>query len=249
MSNSAFLKSSLIRKYWMSISGLFLIIFLIGHLVGNLPLFFEFNAETAMGFNEYAKFMSENPLIQIVAWVVKIAIVFHAVDGLVLTMQNRKARPIKYAVENSATNSSFFSRYMLQMGLLIFAFIVIHLVHFWAKMHYGDMPSYTHKGEEYNNLYVVVIDFFKFSELALLWISLYVLGMVALSFHLLHGFQSAFQSVGLRNKKFTPIISKVGYGFAIIVPIIFAMIPIWIHFGLEVDQDLLNAMLKQVAHK
>ena len=229
MSNSAFLKSSLIRKYWMSLSGLFLIIFLIGHLVGNIPLLFEFSKENGHGFNEYAKFMSENPLIQIVAWVVKIAIVFHLIDGVIITMQNRKARPDKYMVENANANSTFFSRYMLQMGLLIFAFVAIHLVNFWGKMHYGDMPSYKMKGDEFNNLYVVVWEFFGKSDLAIMWIAIYILGMVALSFHLLHGFASAFQSVGLRHKKYTPIIEKIGYGFAIIVPLIFAMIPIIIH--------------------
>ena len=244
MSNSALLKSSLAKKYWMSITGLFLILFLIGHLAGNIPLMFEFNAETAKGFNEYAKFMSENALVQIVAWVVKIAILFHAVDGILLTMQNNKARPVKYKVENANANSSWFSRAMMPMGLLIFAFVTIHLVHFWAKMHYGDMPTYKYRGEEFNNLYAIVIDFFKYSDLAMLWIAIYILGMVALSFHLIHGFQSAFQSVGLRHKKYTPVIEKIGMAFAIIVPLLFAMIPIWIHFGLEVDQDLLKAMLK-----
>lgn len=228
----------------MSITGLFLILFLVGHLVGNIPLLFEFNGDTIKGFNEYAKFMSENPLVQIVAWVVKIAILFHAIDGIMITMINNKARPEKYKVENANANSSWFSRSMMPMGLLIFAFLAIHLIHFWAKMHYGDMPTYKLDGEEYNNLYAVVIDFFKYSELALLWIGIYLLGMVALSFHLIHGFQSAFQSIGLRHKKYTPIIQKICLAFAIIVPLIFAIIPIWIHFGLEVDENLLKAMLK-----
>jgi succinate dehydrogenase / fumarate reductase cytochrome b subunit len=229
MSNSALLKSSLAKKYWMSISGLFLILFLIGHLVGNIPLMFEFSKENMDGFNEYARFMSENPLVQIVAWVVKIAIVFHMVDGIILTMQNNKARPTKYKVENANANSTWFSRSMLPMGLLIFAFVAIHLVNFWGKMHYGDMPSYRIKGDEINNLYVVVLEFFGKSDLAIMWIAIYILGMVALSFHLIHGFASAFQSVGLRHKKYTPIIEKIGYGFAIIVPLLFALIPIIIH--------------------
>ncbi|MCB0479016.1 MAG: succinate dehydrogenase cytochrome b subunit [Crocinitomicaceae bacterium] len=229
MSNSALLKSSLAKKYWMSITGLFLILFLVGHLAGNIPLMFEINKDTAHGFNQYAKFMSENPLVQIVAWIVKIAIIFHAVDGVLLTMQNQKARPVKYKVENANANSSWFSRSMMPMGLLIFAFVTIHLVNFWAKMHYGDIPTYKMHGEEYTDLYTVVMKFFGKDDLAILWIAIYILGMVALSFHLIHGFASAFQSVGLRHKKYTPIIEKVGYAFAIIVPLIFALIPIVIH--------------------
>ena len=130
MAKSAILKSSLAKKYWMSLTGLFLCLFLVGHLAGNLQLIFS----DASHFNEYALFMTTNPVVKLLSYVTYISIIFHAVDGILLTIQNRKARPIKYAKENAAANTVWASRNMAVLGTVILVFIVTHMVNFWAKM-------------------------------------------------------------------------------------------------------------------
>jgi len=114
MAKSALLKSSLAKKYWMALTGLFLCLFLVGHLAGNLQLIFG----DASAFNEYALFMTTNPAVKVLSYVTYISILFHAIDGIVLTIQNKKARPIGYAKNNAASNSSFSSRNMAILGTL-----------------------------------------------------------------------------------------------------------------------------------
>ncbi|MTG97536.1 MULTISPECIES: succinate dehydrogenase cytochrome b subunit [Myroides] len=139
MAKSALLKSSLAKKYWMALTGLFLCLFLVGHLAGNLQLIFG----DASAFNEYALFMTTNPAVKVLSYVTYISILFHAIDGIVLTIQNKKARPIGYAKNNAAANSSFSSRNMAVLGTLLLVFIVTHMVNFWAKMHFTQMPLQT----------------------------------------------------------------------------------------------------------
>src|SRR6476660_9617347 len=137
MAKSALLKSSIGKKYWMALTGLFLCLFLAGHLAGNLQLIFG----DALHFNQYALFMTSNPAVKILSYVTYISILFHAIDGILLTIQNKKARPIGYAKENASANSKFASRNMAVLGTLILVFIVMHMVHFWAVMHFDkNMP-------------------------------------------------------------------------------------------------------------
>src|SRR5574343_313131 len=136
MAKSALLKSSIVKKYWMALTGLFLCLFLAGHLAGNLQLIFS----DALHFNQYALFMTTNPAVKILSYLTYISILFHAVDGIVLTVQNRKARPIGYA-KTDGSSSSFSSRNMAVLGTVILVFIVTHMVNFWAKMHFDkNMP-------------------------------------------------------------------------------------------------------------
>jgi len=275
MAKSAILKSSLAKKYWMSFTGLFLCLFLSGHLAGNLQLIFS----DALHFNQYALFMTTNPAVKILSYVTYISILFHAIDGILLTVQNRKARPIGYA-KTDGSSSSFSSRNMAVLGTVILVFIVTHMVNFWAVMHFDkNMPLQTVtiglQGQEqeyylttdggylpkaqvdqkaikienrteffdvaanvkikegYKDLHKITVAFFKDSKTGLIATILYVLAMFTLAFHLLHGFQSAFQSLGLSNPKYTPIIKKFGTAFAIIVPLLFAIIPVYIHFFLK----------------
>jgi succinate dehydrogenase / fumarate reductase cytochrome b subunit len=288
MAKSALLKSSLVKKYWMALTGLFLCVFLIGHLVGNLQLIYG----TSLQFNQYAQFMTSNPFIKVLSYLTYLSILFHAVDGILLTVQNRKARPIRYANENAAANTRFASRNMAVLGTLILIFIALHMTHFWAKMHFSEMPlqqqemtlspmpgmeihaqainttsgNYVYKIEQegtvtyvtgggelelrnntefygkdhglkvadaYKDLYKITVDFFQ-DEKAGLWYTLfYVFCMAVLSFHLHHGFGSAFQSLGLNHQKYNGIIRNVGTAFAIIVPVLFAIIPIYIRFFLK----------------
>lgn len=236
MSKSALMKSSLAKKYWMAASGLFLCLFLTGHLAGNLQLFILSEAGR-LQFNEYALFMTTNPAVKILSYVTYFSILFHAVDGLLLTMQNRKARPVKYAVKHDAANSMWSSRNMGILGTIILAFIVTHMQNFWWTMHYDtSIPMQTTDAEgvaletPLKDLYTVVMDFFNpnQNELALVFVIIYVISMVAIAFHLFHGFSSAFQSVGINHRKYNPLILGLGKAYAIIVPALFAAIPVWI---------------------
>jgi succinate dehydrogenase / fumarate reductase cytochrome b subunit len=285
MAKSALLKSSLAKKYWMALTGLFLCLFLAGHLAGNLQLLVPNNA---LNFNQYALFMTTNPAVKLLSYLTYISILFHAIDGILLTIQNKKARPVGYA-KTDGSSSSFASRNMAVLGTIILVFIVTHMVNFWAKMHFDkNMPLMTktievqgqkqvfyvgtqtgqyfpvdqvakesEKAEQammpkqfviknrtelyynqvdvktadlYKDLYKITLDFFKDAKYGLYFTIGYVLAMLALAFHLWHGFQSAFQSLGINSSKLTPVIQFFGKAFAIIVPLLFAIIPVILHF-------------------
>lgn len=277
MAKSALMKSSLAKKYWMALTGLFLCLFLSGHLAGNLQLLVPNNA---LNFNKYALFMTSNPAVKVLSYLTYISILFHAIDGIMLAFQNKAARPIGYAKNNPSANSPWASRNMAVLGTVILVFIVTHMVSFWARMHFDEkMPlqtmTITAQGqsqefylttdggylpktqvdqkmimikdrtdfydaganvkikEGYKDLYKITIEFFKQPQYGLIYTLLYVLSMIVLSFHLLHGFSSAFQTMGLNNPKYTPIIKAFGRGFAIVVPLLFAIIPVYIHFFLK----------------
>src|SRR6476660_8517993 len=140
MAKSALLKSSIGKKYWMALTGLFLCLFLAGHLAGNLQLIFG----DALHFNQYALFMTTNPAVKILSYVTYISILFHSIDGILLTVQNRSARPVGYAYERQEANTKFSSRNMALLGTLILIFIVTHMVTFWGAMHFDEkMPLQT----------------------------------------------------------------------------------------------------------
>ncbi|MCC9041993.1 succinate dehydrogenase cytochrome b subunit [Myroides sp. M-43] len=272
MAKSALLKSSLAKKYWMALTGLFLCLFLVGHLAGNLQLIFG----DASAFNEYALFMTTNPAVKVLSYVTYISILFHAIDGIVLTIQNKKARPIGYAKNNAAANSSFSSRNMAILGTLLLVFIVTHMANFWAKMHFAEMPLQTVEvkveGQEpvmiyktvqqqaipvtavemgqleikgtqffqpgtdlkiadgYKDLHKITVEFFKNKSTGLIATIAYVLAMVVLGFHLSHGFGSAFQSLGVNNPKYKGCIKGLSFLIAYVIPALFAIIPVYIHF-------------------
>ncbi|MFD2600670.1 succinate dehydrogenase cytochrome b subunit [Flavobacterium suzhouense] len=279
MAKSAFLKSSIAKKYWMALTGLFLCLFLTGHLLGNLQLL-STSKDAALHFNQYALFMTTNPAVKILSYLTYISIIFHAIDGIVLTVQNRKARPVRYVMNKPGKNTIWASRNMAVLGTIILVFIVTHMVSFWARMHFdkamplqtisinaGGMPQefyVTTDGgyipkmqvdqgqikienrtefydaganvkikEGYKDLYKITVAFFKQPQYGLLYTILYVISMVVLGFHLYHGFGSAFQSLGANNPKYNGFIKSFGYAFAIIVPLLFAVIPVYIHFFIK----------------
>ena len=229
MSSSGILKSSLAKKYAMALTGLFLCSFLVGHLLGNLQLFVP-GVEGQTAFNEYALFMTTFPLVKILSYLTYASVLFHVVDGFVLVVQNRKARPARYAVEKGSANSGWSSRNMAVLGTIVLVFIVTHMQNFWWRMHFGDMPTQLVNGQELKDLHTVVMNFFDpaVNNMALAATALYVLGMAGLGFHLWHGFSSAFQSMGIRHEGYTPIIEKVGKAFAVVVPAAFASIPLYL---------------------
>ena len=215
----ALFSSSIGKKLIMSLTGLFLITFLVVHLAGNLQLMKSDGGES---FNLYAAFMTTNPLIKTVSYLLYTSIIVHAVWAIILTRKNRAARGAQgYAmVKNS---SHWTSRNMGILGTIIFIFLVIHMKDFWAQMHWGGINKVTYDGKEVNDLYTVVAMAF-----AKPWyVLLYVISMAMLAFHLWHGFASAFKTLGLNHVKYNPVIKFVGQAFAIIVPALFALIPVW----------------------
>lgn len=217
-------KSSLGRKYLMALSGLFLCLFLVVHVVGNLQLFKD---DGGQSFNEYTYFMTHNPLIKIVSYVNYLFILLHVIDGFMLTRANRIARGSNYANVNQSKSSTWSSRNMGILGTLILIFLVIHMRTFWFEMHFGEMPTVTYEGKEFKDMYTIVAAAF-----GQVWYSaLYVVCMFALGFHLLHGFQSGFQTLGLNHHQYTPIIKNIGIGvFAILIPALFAAMPLFFLF-------------------
>jgi succinate dehydrogenase / fumarate reductase cytochrome b subunit len=215
------LSSTLGKKLIMALTGLFLISFLIIHLIGNLQLLHD---DGGRAFNIYAKFMTSNPLIKTVSYLLYTSILVHALWALFLSLQNRKARGGSYAITNKSSEWS--SRNMGILGTIILIFTVIHMRQFWAEMHWGSVPMATYDGVEVKDLYTIV--FFAFEQPV--YVILYVVCMAALAFHLWHGFSSAFQTLGLNHLKYNGVINFVGRTFAIVVPAAFAWIPIAMFF-------------------
>ncbi len=214
--------SSLGRKVLMALTGLFLIAFLAVHLAGNLQLLKD---DGGRSFNMYAEFMGTNPLIQFVSKGNFALILIHIIWAILLSRKNRQARgEMGYAI--APKKSAWSSRNMGILGTIVLIFLVIHIRHFYAEAHFGSIPTQLYDGKEVKNLYGEVVRWFKVDW----YVALYVFSMCALGFHLWHGFTSAFQTLGLNHMKYNPIINFVGKAFAIIVPALFAWIPISMFF-------------------
>lgn len=216
---SRFLTSSLGRKLVMSLTGLFLVTFLVVHLIGNFQLLMD---DGGQQFNVYAKFMTTNPLIKTVSYLLYAFILLHAIQGIALWRKNRAARgPVRYA--GKATNgASWASRNMGPLGMIILIFILVHMYQFWLQMKLGTVPQVTYDGQAMKDLYTPVAQVFSNGG----FVVFYVLSMLIISFHLWHGFQSAFQTLGLNHKKYSPVIRTIGRIYSVVVPLGFALIPI-----------------------
>lgn len=234
MSTKGTAQSSLVKKYFMALTGLFLCLFLVGHLLGNLQLLGNpDNARTA--FNEYALFMTTFPLVKILSYLTYFSVLFHVVSGIRLTMQNRAARPVKYVKENGAANAIWSSRNMGILGTVILVFLATHMQNFWYVMHFDkEIPMQAvANGPALKDLYEVVTQFFNpaGNALAVLAVVFYVMAQAALAFHLYHGFESGFQSLGVNHPKYTPVIKRFGQLFSIAVPALFSVIPVYLYIS------------------
>ena len=212
--------SSIAKKVAMALSALFLIIFLLIHVSVNL---LSVCSEDA--FNDASHFMGTNPLIQFAMQPILIfGVVFHFVLGFILEFKNRKSTGISYAKNNGSANSSWMSRNMMNSGLVILAFIVLHFIDFW-------FPEINHK-------YINVLPedptrYFKELQhkfVSPVRVSAYVIAFVFLALHLLHGFQSAFQSMGMNNK-YSKCLKNFGKVYAILIPLTFIFIALFHHFN------------------
>lgn len=205
--------SSIGKKFIMALTGISLILFLLMHLAGNLSLYGGENA-----FNSYAGALeSLKPIVRVIEVILAAIFIFHIIYGTKLWIENKIAKPIKYKINASSENSSLYSRFMFQTGIVIFIFLVLHLVTFWAPYNFG--------GEEHN-LYLLVTGWFRET-----WYSVfYIISMILIGFHLNHAFQSAFQTFGWNHNKYTPFIKKFGTLYAILIAAGFASIPIYFLF-------------------
>lgn len=218
-----YLTSSIGRKLTMSLTGLFLILFLVVHLVGNLQLL---KGDEGEAFNKYSYFMTHNPLIKTISYGLYFFIIVHTIQGLALYFANRRAKGQTYAAKTTPPGVNWASQNMALLGTLILFFLIIHMGDFWAKMKMHELPMKPYanfaEGEPIADLYSRVAEAFQNP----LIIAIYVIGQVVLFFHLNHGFQSAFQTLGVNHPKYTPFIKGVGKAYSILVPLGFAAIPI-----------------------
>jgi succinate dehydrogenase / fumarate reductase, cytochrome b subunit len=215
----SWISSSVGKKVAMSLSALFLISFLLLHVAINF-----LSVISKDMYNEASHFMGYNPIIQFVMQPILISgVIFHFVLGFVLEFQNKSARPVPYVMKNSAANSSWISRNMLYSGLVILAFLSVHFYDFWIhEINYKYLTDQVPNEARY---FSELVEKFKDP----LRVGFYVLSFVLLMLHLLHGFQSAFQSLGVNNK-FSPIIKKAAMTFSYVVPLAFIFIALYHHF-------------------
>jgi succinate dehydrogenase / fumarate reductase cytochrome b subunit len=248
------LSSSIGKKALMSLTGLFLCTFLIVHLVGNFQLF---KSDGGYAFNKYAVFMTSFPLIKFISYGLYAMILFHAFWGLLLAYKNRQARPVRYAVEKNSSSWASRNMAILGTILLVYIAVHMgdfwaeyKFGHLPYKQYVEDlktgsliseseMPAdYTQEVkmlETFNeaeqtrtiivkDLYEEVAEAFKNPLLSLF----YVLAMIAMAYHLIHGFQSAFQTLGWNHPKYTPLIKSISiWIFGILIPAAFAAMPIY----------------------
>ena len=204
------------RKLVMALTGLFLCAFLVEHLYGNLLLY---KLDAGLAFNEYSAWMAGNMLIRTVEFGLFAGFLIHIIDGMYLTLQNRKARPVRYAVSQQTGNSTWFSRNMGLTGSVILVFLVIHMKSFFFPhrvLHAENSMAYDVAIAFQSNWYA----------------ALYVLAMVILGAHLNHGFQSAFQTVGANNDNYRKGLKIAGSIFALIIMIGFASFPVMFYFDI-----------------
>ena len=217
------LTSSIGRKVIMSLTGLFLILFLVIHLAGNLQLL---NDDRGESFNLYSNFMAHNPLIQFVSKGNFFFILLHAFVSYTLYIKNKRARPIGYKVSGGSANSSWSSRSMSLLGTLILIFLLIHLKGFWYEFKFGDQIQWTEiDGVAMHNAYIWVADAYANPLIS----AFYIISMIVLGFHLWHGFSSAFQSLGLNHVKYNGLINVIGRIYAVAIPALYAIIPILLY--------------------
>ncbi|MEL6390826.1 MAG: succinate dehydrogenase cytochrome b subunit [Bacteroidota bacterium] len=218
----SFLTSSIGRKLIMSLTGLFLILFLVMHLLGNLQLL---QNDGGKAFNVYADFMGHNPLVQTISIGNFFFIILHTIQGILLAIKNKKAKGGKYAVRPK-DKTTWASRNMALLGTLILAFLLMHLGHFWVQFKTGasHIETVTYDAGPIKDAYSSVVQVLTNP----VWVVAYIIGLVVLAFHLSHGFASAFQTLGINHKKYSPLIKGLGLAYSILIPLGFAIIPIYL---------------------
>lgn len=211
-------KNSIGRKIIMALSGLLLVTFLLVHAGINALVFYNDGGAT---FDTGAHFMGTNPLIRTIEIFLIIFFLLHIVQGLVLWKDNRNARTINYKVSSAPAKSSWYSRSMALLGTLVLLFLIMHTSNFWIPNRVNqltkgtELPLYDMMYKKFQSPIVVLL--YTFSCFSLFW-------------HLLHGFKSAFHSLGLSYKKYLPLIKFCGIVYSFVIPTVLAMIPVSFYF-------------------
>ena len=205
-------QSSIGKKIVMSLTGLFLCIYLVVHLAGNLLLLKQ---DGGAAFDAYAEFLPSLLIIKIIEYVLFAVFIGHIVTSTILWIKNKRARPQQYEMNKPQENSSFFSRTTFFSGSIVFIFLVVHMRTFWVASRFQH--------DEYPSMYAVAKTAFASPAYSLF----YVAAIILLAFHLRHGFQSAFQTLGIKHQRYARLIELVGVIFWLIIPIGFAYIPIY----------------------
>lgn len=209
---SGYFSSSVGKKFFMALTGLFLVTFLLVHLVVNLSLFLGPD-----GFNAASHFMGSNPFIQVMQPALGLGFMAHIIMGIVLELKNWKSRPIKYAKNNVGANSSWMSRNMIVTGAMILAFLVLHMKHYFIPF----------KTTHIDNHYEFVVELFKNP----IYTIIYVVAFILLGLHLMHGFQSSLTTTGVRQEKYKKCIVNLGTAYSIFISVGFIAIALWFHFA------------------
>lgn len=207
--------SSIGKKLIMSISGLFLIVFLLVHMCINLLVIFDSSGDL---FNEAAHFMATNPIIKIMEPVLALGFLFHIFFGIYLELRNNAARPVKYAVANKS-DASWSSKNMLLTGIMILVFLIIHIWNYFYKIKFTDLieSGQMTESELVRNLFMPERWYFSI---------IYIISFILLALHLNHSLQSSLQTMGLNNSKWLPRWKWIGSLYAVIIAAGFSMIPI-----------------------
>jgi succinate dehydrogenase / fumarate reductase, cytochrome b subunit len=231
---SELLTSSVGKKLVMGLTGLFLVSFLV-ILVGlnscifNDLSFFDPTDDGKM-FNRAAHFMGASVIIRILEVGLFVGFIIHIVQGYVLEVQNRSNRSVGYAVKMGTKGSTWYAKSMGLLGTLLLLFLIMHISHFWIPSRVTqDLPQKTYipGGAEVHDLFSRMVEVFQNKWIVIL----YILGCISLAWHLLHGFQSSFRTLGLSNKKYIAIVQTLGVLFSIVVPLLFALMPVSIYYG------------------
>ena len=214
-----YLGTSIGKKLIVGATGLFLISFLVVHCYVNAMIFW---CDNGKHFTEAAGFMGGNVAVRILEVGLFLGLIAHIVQGLMLWSQNSKRRTTRYEVSAGNKTSRWYSRSMGLLGTLILLFLVMHLYHFWAPNRYGQAFDAAWKEEDLYDKMLAV-----FSET---WVVvIYLLGCFSLAWHLMHGFFSGFQTFGLATHKYKGLIRSIGIAFSILIPLIFAAMPVYLH--------------------
>lgn len=211
------------KKLLMSLAGLFLIVYLIVHLAINLLVL----RNDPEAFNRAAHFMATNPVIRVMEVILFGGFLVHMVYGVMVSLQNWFARPVSYSKSNNS-QTSFFSKYMFHTAVIVTIFLVLHLLDFYIKAKIlGDVPDITYSdGTTLHNLGELVITRFQIGWVVIV----YLVALLGLGFHLHHGFQSAFQTLGLNHPVYTPLIKALGMIYTIVITAGFISIPIIVYY-------------------
>ena len=214
--------SSLTKKIIMSVAGIFLMLFLMVHLGINLFILPIVEGHEAV-FHEAVLFMTTFPLVKIGEVFLFLGFIIHILQGIILQLQNWKARPNRYKIEGWS-HTSIFSKFMIHTGVVILVFLIIHMTNFYfVKLGFTEAPQGPVPVANDHDFYHMAINLFSSAGYSIM----YIIMIIILGFHLNHAFQSAFQTFGLNHSKYTPAIQVIGHLYSIVIPLGFIMIPLY----------------------